>query len=196
MDIVNNEKELEITRKDKEATENDSNKAETTNISSFRIISIINTASTEEGEKDTKLEDDITEATDSGAVTGDSMLTNDPSKRPLAPNTKNTEDNNDDSNPQVEHYHKDTGKANNVPKKNVPVDDAITKSIYLPEDKNNDSEPEVDTVASTIGNGNTLNAKLSLSYNSPCDMVDTTDEKSVTYSIPQAEHHHNNKEQA
>ena len=62
MDIVNNEKELEITRKDKEATENDSNKAETT---SFRIISVINTVSTEGGKKDTELKDDITEATDS-----------------------------------------------------------------------------------------------------------------------------------
>ena len=121
IDTIENKKELKSSRKDQEATEYSSNKGETTNKSSFRIISIINTASTEEGEKITELEDDITEATDSGAVTGDSMLTNDPSKRPLAPNTKNTEDNNDDSNPQVEHYHKDTGKADNVPKKNVPV---------------------------------------------------------------------------
>ena len=119
---------------------------------------------------------DTTEATDKGAITSESMVTNDPSKRPLAPNTKNMEGSKDDSNTQ-----------------NVPVDDAVEKSIDHPENKDNDSETEVDTVASTEGNGNTLNAKLSLSHNFPFDMVDTTDEKSVTYSIPQAEHHHNNK---
>lgn len=56
MDTVNNKRELKTARKDQEATENNSNKAETTNKSSFRIISITNTASTEDGEKTTELE--------------------------------------------------------------------------------------------------------------------------------------------
>ena len=111
------------------------------------------------------MEDDITEATDSSTVTSDNMLTNDPSKRPLAPNTKNSEDSKGDSNPQ-----------------DVSVDDAVTKSSDHPEDKNDDSEPEVDTVVSTIGNGNTLNAKLSFSYKSLCDrLMDTGESDIQTY---------------
>ena len=94
-------------------------------------------------------------------VTTDSMITDNPSKKPLASNTKNIEESNDDSNPRVEYRHTYTEEAEYVPKKDVAEENARTYvptySIYPSDDKNNGSEPGVDTIVSTkVNAGDTL----------------------------------------
>ena len=111
-DIVNHIKELEIIEEDTRAMiKSHPNKAKITRKSSFRITSVIDTASTEEEEVESDLEEDITETTNMPVVTPDSMVTDNPSEKPLASNTVNREEGNGDFNPRVESHHTHTGKA-------------------------------------------------------------------------------------
>ena len=155
-------KVLEIIEEDTGAMiKSDSNKAKVTRKSSFRITSIIDTASTEEEEEESDLEEDITEMTNTPVVTPDSMTTDNPSEKPLASNTVNIEESNDDSNLRVESHHTYTEKAEHVLKKDVAEGNARTYvptySIYHSDDKNNGSEPGVDTIVNTkVNAGDTL----------------------------------------
>ena len=123
-DIINHVKEVELIEEDTGArTKSHPNETEITRRSSSRISSVTDTANTEEEEVEAGPEGDRNETANMPVITADSMIIEDPIKKPMASNPVNRKKGNRDSDPQVKLHHAHIG---NVLEKSVAGKNANT----------------------------------------------------------------------